>query len=143
MVPGPQVRGDQQIRPHRGTRWPINSLSAGRFLLCLGQPPLMKCFDFSEMTLDSIRGDGRDYLCPRGHCPDAAATCADHRGVQFGAIWSGKLKMFLQSFGIGTVITAGRMSPRLGRLVRLVYLRLMVFCHRPERHPVPDPCELK
>ena len=29
---------------------------------------------------------------------------AEARGIEFGATWSGKVKMFLQSFGIGTVI---------------------------------------
>jgi CDP-diacylglycerol--glycerol-3-phosphate 3-phosphatidyltransferase len=29
---------------------------------------------------------------------------AEARGISFGATWSGKVKMFLQSFGIGTVL---------------------------------------
>ena len=29
---------------------------------------------------------------------------AEAQGIEFGATWSGKLKMFLQSFGIGTIL---------------------------------------
>jgi phosphatidylglycerophosphate synthase len=53
---------------------------------------------------------------------------AESRGVQFGAIWSGKLKMFLQSFGVGTVIFGWAYVERpWGDWFTLITYALMVF----------------
>ena len=84
---------------------------ADKFLVCgtffcfawVGQP-LMQCFGFSEMTLDIIRWGTAIIIFAREVIVQTIRHIAESRGVQFGATWSGKLKMFLQSFGIGTVI---------------------------------------
>ena len=84
---------------------------ADKFLVCgtffcfawVGQP-LMQCFGFSEMTLDIIRWGTAIIIFAREVIVQTIRHIAESRGVQFSATWSGKLKMFLQSFGIGTVI---------------------------------------
>jgi CDP-diacylglycerol--glycerol-3-phosphate 3-phosphatidyltransferase len=84
---------------------------ADKFLVCGAffcfawvNQPLMRCFDFSEMTLDIIRWGTAIIIFAREVIVQTLRQIAESHGVQFGAIWSGKLKMFLQSFGIGTVI---------------------------------------
>jgi CDP-diacylglycerol--glycerol-3-phosphate 3-phosphatidyltransferase len=52
---------------------------------------------------------------------------AESRGVNFGAVWSGKLKMFLQSFGVGTVVIGwGHVSREWGDWFTVVVYVLMV-----------------
>jgi len=84
---------------------------ADKFLVCGAffcfawvNQPKMACFGFSEMTLDIIRWGTAIIIFAREVIVQTLRHIAESRGVQFGAIWSGKLKMFLQSFGIGTVI---------------------------------------
>ena len=84
---------------------------ADKFLVCGAffcfawvNQPKMACFGFSEMTLDIIRWGTVIVIFAREIIVQTLRHIAEARGVQFGAIWSGKLKMFLQSFGIGTVI---------------------------------------
>ena len=84
---------------------------ADKFLVCGAffcfawvNQPKMVCFDFSEITMDIIRWGTAVIIFAREVIVQTLRHIAESRGVQFGAIWSGKLKMFLQSFGIGTVI---------------------------------------
>ncbi len=84
---------------------------ADKFLVCGAffcfawvNQPKMACFEFSELTLDIIRWGSAIIIFAREIIVQVLRHIAESRGVQFGAIWSGKLKMFLQSFGIGTVI---------------------------------------
>ncbi len=90
---------------------------ADKFLVCgaffcfawVGQPlmdelvlngkPLL-----SEPSLSIIRWGTAIIIFAREVIVQTLRQIAESRGVQFGAVWSGKLKMFLQSFGIGTVI---------------------------------------
>lgn len=84
---------------------------ADKFLVCgaffcfawVGQP-LMRCFEFSLRTLSMIHWATAIIIFAREVIVQTLRHIAESRGVQFGAIWSGKLKMFLQSFGIGTVL---------------------------------------
>ena len=108
---------------------------ADKFLVCgayfcfawVGQP-LMKCFGFSELTLDIIRWGSAIIIFAREIIVQTVRHIAESRGVQFGAIWSGKLKMFLQSFGIGTVLIGWAYVERpWGDWFTLVVYILMVF----------------
>lgn len=84
---------------------------ADKFLVCGAffcfawvNQPKMAAFGFSPLTLDVIRWGTAVIIFAREIIVQTLRHIAEHRGVQFGAIWSGKLKMFLQSFGIGTVL---------------------------------------
>ncbi|MCI0498123.1 MAG: CDP-alcohol phosphatidyltransferase family protein [Planctomycetales bacterium] len=108
---------------------------ADKFLVCGAffcfawvNQPLMACFDFSEITLDIIRWGTAIIIFAREVIVQTLRHIAENRGVQFGAIWSGKLKMFLQSFGIGTVIIGwAYVSRPWGDWVTLIAYTLMVL----------------
>jgi CDP-diacylglycerol--glycerol-3-phosphate 3-phosphatidyltransferase len=84
---------------------------ADKFLVCgaficfaiVGQPHLAN-FNLPEWLLVTIRWGTAAILLLREVMVQTLRHIAESRGVQFGAVWSGKLKMFLQSFGIGTVL---------------------------------------
>lgn len=108
---------------------------ADKFLVCgaffcfawVGQP-LMKCFDFSPPTLNIIHWGTAITIFAREIIVQTVRHIAESRGVQFGAIWSGKLKMFLQTFGIGTVIIGwAYVSRPWGDWVTLIAYALMVL----------------
>lgn len=69
----------------------------------VAQPKLAN-FQFSELTLNIIRWGIAIILAAREILVQTLRQVAESRGVNFGAVWSGKLKMFIQSFGIGTVV---------------------------------------
>jgi phosphatidylglycerophosphate synthase len=83
---------------------------ADKFLVCgaficfaiVGQPRLAN-FNLPEWLLQTIHWGTAAILLLREVVVQTLRHIAESRGVQFGAVWSGKLKMFLQSFGIGTV----------------------------------------
>ncbi|MBC8379042.1 MAG: CDP-alcohol phosphatidyltransferase family protein [Planctomycetes bacterium] len=108
---------------------------ADKFLVCGAffcfawvNQPKMACFDFSEMTLDVIRWGTAIIIFAREIIVQTLRHIAESRGVQFGAIWSGKLKMFLQSFGIGTVIIGwAYVSRPWGDWFTIITYALMVF----------------
>jgi CDP-diacylglycerol--glycerol-3-phosphate 3-phosphatidyltransferase len=84
---------------------------ADKFLVCGAffcfawvDQPRLACFNFSELTLNIIHWGTAIIILAREVIVQTVRYIAESRGVQFGAIWSGKLKMFLQSFGIGTVL---------------------------------------
>jgi CDP-diacylglycerol--glycerol-3-phosphate 3-phosphatidyltransferase len=108
---------------------------ADKFLVCgayfcfawVGQP-LLKCFTFSQLTLSIIQWGTAIIILAREVIVQTFRHIAESRGVQFGAIWSGKLKMFLQSFGIGTVIFGWAYVERpWGDWFTLVTYGLMIF----------------
>ena len=110
---------------------------ADKFLICgayfcfawVGQP-LMKCFAFSEseMTMNIIQWGTAIIIFAREIIVQTLRQIAESRGVQFGAIWSGKLKMFLQSFGVGTVLFGWAYVERpWGDWFTLIVYILMVF----------------
>jgi CDP-diacylglycerol--glycerol-3-phosphate 3-phosphatidyltransferase len=67
----------------------------------IGQP---KLFDFSKMTLSVIHWSVAGVLILREAYVTGLRHIAEARGINFAATASGKLKMFLQSFAIGTVV---------------------------------------
>ncbi|MHC4552560.1 MAG: CDP-alcohol phosphatidyltransferase family protein [Planctomycetota bacterium] len=108
---------------------------ADKFLVCgaffcfawVGQPKFT-CFDFSEMTLDIIRWGSAIIIFAREIIVQTLRQIAESRGVNFGAVWSGKLKMFLQSFGIGTVIIGwAYVSRPWGDWFAIITYALMIF----------------
>ena len=108
---------------------------ADKFLVCGAffcfawvNQPRMACFDFSETTMDIIRWAAAVIIFAREIIVQTLRHIAESRGVQFGAIWSGKLKMFLQSFGIGTVIIGwAYVSRPWGDWFTIITYGLMVF----------------
>lgn len=108
---------------------------ADKFLVCGAffcfawvNQPLLQCFEFSELTLDVIRWGTAIIIFAREIIVQTLRHVAESRGVQFGAIWSGKLKMFLQSFGIGTVLIGwAYVSRPWGDWFTLITYALMVF----------------
>lgn len=108
---------------------------ADKFLVCgaffcfawVGQPK-MGCFGFSELTLDIIRWGTAIIIFAREIIVQTLRQIAESRGVNFGAVWSGKLKMFLQSFGIGTVLIGwAYVSRPWGDRFTIITYALMVF----------------
>ena len=67
----------------------------------IGQP---KLFDLSPGVLAAIHWSVVGILIAREAYVTALRHIAEARGVNFAATKSGKIKMFLQSFAIGTVI---------------------------------------
>lgn len=84
---------------------------ADKFLVCgaficfaiVGQPRF-DYFNFSAMTLHIIQWATAIIILVREVFVQTLRHIAEARGVNFAAVSSGKIKMFLQSFGIGTVL---------------------------------------
>jgi len=80
-------------------------LVCGAFLcFAIVARPKLANFHLSPLTLGLIRWGMALILAAREILVQTLRHVAESRGVNFGAVWSGKLKMFIQSFGIGTVI---------------------------------------
>jgi len=81
------------------------ALVCGAFLCfaIAGQPRLAH-FGWSEKALDAIHWGILGVIAAREVSVTFIRHIAEARGINFGAVWSGKLKMVAQSFGIGTVI---------------------------------------
>lgn len=69
----------------------------------VGQPRLSH-FHFPEWGGDTIRWAVAAILLLREVVVQTLRHIAESRGINFGAVVWGKVKMFLQSFGIGTVL---------------------------------------
>ncbi|MHC4693047.1 MAG: CDP-alcohol phosphatidyltransferase family protein [Planctomycetota bacterium] len=67
----------------------------------IGEP---KLFDFGPVTLAVIHWSVAGILIAREVYVTVLRHIAEARGISFAATVSGKIKMFLQSFAIGTVI---------------------------------------
>ena len=67
----------------------------------IGQP---KLFNLGPGVLTAIHWSVAGILIAREVCVTVLRHIAESRGVNFAATVSGKVKMFLQSFAIGTVI---------------------------------------
>lgn len=72
------------------------------FAVC-GQPRLANV-GWSDGTLAAIRWGTSAILLVREVLVQSLRHWAEARGVAFGAVLFGKIKMFVQSFGIGTVL---------------------------------------
>ena len=67
----------------------------------IGEP---KLFDFNPTTMAVIRWSVAGIIILREVYVTALRHIAEARGVNFAATFSGKIKMFLQSFAIGAVV---------------------------------------
>ena len=67
----------------------------------IGEP---KLFDFEPTTMAAIRWSVAGIIILREVYVTVLRHIAEARGINFAATVSGKIKMFLQSFAIGTVI---------------------------------------
>jgi CDP-diacylglycerol--glycerol-3-phosphate 3-phosphatidyltransferase len=84
---------------------------ADKFLVCgaficfaiVGQPRLVN-FNLPEWLLLTIRWGTAAILLLREVVVQTLRHIAESRGINFGAVVWGKIKMFLQSFGIATVL---------------------------------------
>jgi len=74
------------------------------FCFAVSHQPKLANFNLSEGMLAAIRWSTWGILTARELAVTVMRHLAESRGVNFGAVWSGKLKMFVQSFGIGTVM---------------------------------------
>lgn len=74
------------------------------FCFAIVAQPRLAAFDWSEGTLHLIRWGTAIVLFAREVVVQTLRHIAESHGVNFGAVVYGKIKMFLQSFGIGTVI---------------------------------------
>lgn len=80
-------------------------LVVGAFLcLAIVGKPTFDIIGLSSLTSHIIRWGIVVIIVAREIFVTVQRHIAEARGVEFGATWSGKLKMFLQSFGIGTVM---------------------------------------
>ncbi len=68
-----------------------------------GQPKLAN-FQLADGWLPLIQWGMAAILTARELAVTVIRHLAESRGINFGAVWSGKIKMFVQSFGIGTVV---------------------------------------
>lgn len=80
-------------------------LVCGAFLCfaIVSRPVFANLFFYGPMD-SIIRWGAFAVITAREVWVTIARHIAESRGINFGAKWSGKLKMFLQSFGIGTVL---------------------------------------
>lgn len=67
----------------------------------IGEP---KLFDFNKVTLSVVQWSVAGIIILREVCVTVLRHVAEAKGVNFAATVSGKIKMFLQSFAIGTVV---------------------------------------
>ena len=74
------------------------------FCFAMIAQPRWANFGWSETTLHLIRWGTAVTLFAREILVQTIRQIAEARGVNFGAVVYGKIKMFLQSFGIGTVL---------------------------------------
>lgn len=74
------------------------------FCFAIVAQPQLANFGWSDTTLHLIRWATAVILFVREVLVQTLRHIAESHGVNFGAVIYGKIKMFLQSFGIGTVI---------------------------------------
>jgi CDP-diacylglycerol--glycerol-3-phosphate 3-phosphatidyltransferase len=108
---------------------------ADKFLVCgaflcfaiVGQP-IFANFNFPEWLLHTIQWGTAAILLLREVVVQTLRQIAEARGINFGAVVWGKIKMFLQSFGIGTVLIGwAYVSRPWGDWFTLVVYILMAF----------------
>lgn len=95
------------------------------FFAIIGKPVL---FDFSPILLSCIHWFTAAVLIAREVYVTILRQVAESRGIEFAATVSGKVKMFLQSFAIGTVLikTAHLPQAQWGHWFTLVVYVLML-----------------
>lgn len=103
-------------------------LVCGAFLcFAISGQPKLSHFEIAPFWLCVIHWGTFSILTFRELGVTIMRHVAESRGVNFGAVWSGKLKMFLQSFGIGTVVIGwGHVSRAWGDWFTVVVYVLMI-----------------
>lgn len=78
-------------------------LICGAFIVfaIIGEP---KLFNFSDKTLAIIQWTFIGVIIAREATVTIVRQWQESRGIKFPATWSGKLKMFIQAFAVGTVM---------------------------------------
>jgi CDP-diacylglycerol--glycerol-3-phosphate 3-phosphatidyltransferase len=78
-------------------------LICGAFIVfaIIGEP---KLFNFSELTNSIIQWSFVAIIILREATVTIIRHWSEARGIKFPATWSGKLKMFIQAFAVGTVL---------------------------------------
>lgn len=107
---------------------------ADKFLVCgsfvcfaIAGQPIFANFDMSDSMVAAIGWGTALIIITREVTVTIRRQLAESRGIPFGAIASGKFKMFLQSFGIGTVLIGwAYVSREWGDWFTLVTYILMV-----------------
>ena len=108
---------------------------ADKFLVCgaficfaiVGQPKLDN-FNIAPFTMDILRWATALIIIARELFVTVLRQTAEARGINFAATISGKIKMFLQSFGIGTVMIKWAYVSRIwGDIFTAVVFSLMVI----------------
>ena len=91
-----------------------------------GQPKLAN-FQLSDCCLQLIQWGMVAILTTRELAVTIIRHVAESRGINFGAVWSGKIKMFVQSFGIGTVVIGwGHVSRPWGDWFTIITFAIVV-----------------
>ena len=108
---------------------------ADKFLVCgaficfaiVGQPRLDN-FNITPLTMDILRWATALIIIARELSVTIIRQTAESRGINFAATTSGKIKMFLQSFGIGTVMIKWAYVTRIwGDVFTAIVFLLMVI----------------
>jgi CDP-diacylglycerol---glycerol-3-phosphate 3-phosphatidyltransferase len=108
---------------------------ADKFLVCgaficfaiVGQPRLDN-FNIAPLTMDILRWATALIIIARELIVTVLRQTAEARGINFAATASGKIKMFLQSFGIGTVMIKWAYVTRIwGDIFTVIAFLLMVI----------------
>ncbi|MBE0534129.1 MAG: CDP-alcohol phosphatidyltransferase family protein [Phycisphaerae bacterium] len=81
------------------------ALVCGAFLcFAIADQPRLANFGWSETTVNVIHWGMLAILTAREAAVTVIRHLAESRGLAFGAVWSGKAKMLVQSFAVGTVV---------------------------------------
>jgi len=108
---------------------------ADKFLVCgaficfaiVGEPRLDN-FNIAPLTMDILRWATALIIIARELSVTILRQTAEARGINFAATASGKIKMFLQSFGIGTVMIKWAYVTRMwGDIFTAIVFLLMVI----------------
>ena len=108
---------------------------ADKFLVCgaficfaFVRQPTLSNFDISPATMEILRWSAVFIIIARELIVTILRQMAEARGVNFGATISGKIKMFLQSFCIGTVLIKWAYVSRIwGDCFAATAFLLMIF----------------
>jgi len=79
-------------------------LICGAFICFAAIARPMYLFNLTPQTISVIRWSTAGIITAREVFVTVLRHLAEARGINFAATWSGKIKMFVQSFAIGTVV---------------------------------------
>ena len=82
----------------------VDKILVGGAFVCFAIIGVPKLFGWGPVTLAVIHWAVAGILIVREACVTVLRHLAEARGINFAAVAAGKIKMFLQSFAIGTVL---------------------------------------